>query len=66
VQKLVIYNNLANDNLDEDVLNDQSEVVKNAKKTIGLDARRCVENYQAQRELERLINDELDYLDNIV
>lgn len=58
------------DNLDD--VNDTSteidvedEVIEKMKSTINIDARRRVEDYRDQRELERLLNDEFDYLDDI-
>ena len=51
--------------ISDNVVDEESYVINNAKTTVNIDARRRVENYQEQRELKRLINDELDYLDDI-
>ena len=50
---------------DAEEIDDQSDIVETIKTTINIDARRKVEDYQEQRELNRLINDEWDYFDDI-
>jgi len=46
-------------------MDDQNETVFTIETALNIDARRKVEDYQEQRELERLINDEWDYFDDI-
>ena len=49
----------------DDEIDVQDNLVEQTKTTINLDARRRVDDYRAQKELERLINDDLDYFDDI-
>ena len=53
------------DNFDVEEIDDLSETMVTIKDEINIDARRRLEDYLDQLELKRLINDDLDYLDDI-
>ncbi|MDH5257130.1 MAG: hypothetical protein OEX07_03955 [Gammaproteobacteria bacterium] len=53
-----------NDLIDDDY--EEEEALPEVEdKAVNLDARRRLEDYREKRELERLLNDEFDYLDDI-
>ena len=55
-------NDLLDDDFDVEEINEQDDVAEKNTGTINTTARRRLEDYRDQRNLERLIMDDFDYL----
>lgn len=58
-------NELLDDDFEADDIDDSDDMAEQPKTTFNLDARRRLELLKEQREMERLLKDDFDFLDDI-